>query len=445
MKIKNILLLSLSLLVLASCSKDDDGTVVQKEPVDAVISVMATAVLQKTKAEGAVIGKEEFIQTLTAYVFDSKGVLAGSGTATSLGNNSVSEIEGILIKITPGSDGITSADSYKMVLLANTNVASMSIGSLDDLKKATGLGNAIGTYKVGTSYIPMVSDELTLSGIKKSERNASGNWTTNNWASKGGGAVKESSAEATEIPLTRMLARVEVSSVTVNLKDGLTGSGNVAYEGATFNLKTIALMNVRTNADYTLKGIGDYVKGYQSDGYKYFPDGADSGWWLPVDKDNNVAENGQTGSETCDVVKELSQEYDFGAAGAFNEEEEYVFGDPISNPAVKNPAFYRYAYPNSPKASGAKYETGLVVGGEFVFQGGKKATKHFIVILRDPKTGIREVLPNTVYQVAVYIQGEGSEDENHPQKTAEVSATITVKAWDPIKQEEDLGPITPSN
>lgn len=440
MKIKNILLLSLSLLVFASCSKDDDGTVVQREPVDAVVSVKAVATSQKTKAEGKVIGNEEFIQTLTAYVFDKDGNLAGTGTKTAENDkSSVGDIDGILIRITPGSDGITSADNYKMVLLANTNVASMSIKSLTDLKNATGLGNAIGTYKVGTSYMPMVSDELILSGIKKSEKNASGNWTTNNWASKGGGAVKESSDDATEIPLTRMLARVEVSSVTVNLKDGLT-----AYEGATFNLKTIALMNVRTNADYTLKGIGDYVKGYQSDGYKYFPEGADSGWWLPVDKDDNVAEDGKTGTETCAVVEELSQEYDFGADGAFNEETEYVFGDPIKNPTVKNPAFYRYIYPNSTKESGAKFETGLVVGGEFVFQGGKKATKHFIVILRDPK-GIREVLPNTVYQVAVYIQGEGSEDENHPQKTTEVTATITVKDWEEIKQFEDLGPITPSN
>lgn len=421
MKIKNIIWIFLAALSFASCTKDNEGDNIPQEPVDAVISLTAVASNQKTKADANTVGRmEDWIKSLNAYVFkNTTGELAGYKRVEDLSLQSrISEIDGILIKIVPGADG-KSTEQFTLVLLAN--IGDQTFNSLNDLKKATSLGGKLADYKVGSSFLPMVSEILTFTGVKKSEKNPSGGYTTNNWVNDGGGTVAEIKNEATEVRLTRMVSRVEVDEVSINLS-------GTDYEGSTFSLKTIALVNVRTGVDVLRQGIGSYVKGYQSTGYNYIPV-KDKGWWIPT-----------TAAETYTTTLEpsLSQSYTF--AGIANGE--YTFDE---YNASTNPQFFRYVFPNAKISAGAEYETGVVVGGIFKYQSGKEALKHFIVKLNDPNASDKspEVLANTVYKLKISIEGEGSEDENHPQETAGIKATITVKDWEVIEQNENLPPIKP--
>lgn len=428
MKIKNRICIFLAALAIVSCSKDDGNENIPQEPVDAVVSIATKAIGPTTKADGNVVGqKEERIESLSAYIFKADGRLAGyKRDAVAANEQSISEIKDILIKIVPDRTG-SSSEQFTLILLANTN--ELKVNTLDDLKSATELGGDPAGYKVGTSVLPMVSAELTFTGVKKSGKDAHGNYTTNNWVLETGGNVVESETNATEIPLTRMMARIEVNQVIVNLSDK-------EYEGSTFALQTIALMNVRTGVDISLKGIGDFVKGYESDGYNYLPL-KENGWWIPA--------TDQSEEYKTTLVPMLSQSYDFGDGVYENTSTNgYKFGDPIANPSVVNPLFYRYIFPNSSISGGAAYETGLVVGGIFTYQSGKTALKHFIVKLNNPQEAVKgnQVLANTVYKVNILIQGEGSEDENHPQVTAGITATISVKDWVVIEQEEIL-PVKP--
>ena len=171
----------------------------------------------------------------------------------------VDRIEGILVKIVPNLNA-----KYQAVLIAN--IADCQVKKLNEIVGKAGLDKAIGNYAAGDKALPMVRT-LEISGLKESEKQGDG-YVTNNWINNADDGVVKRTAEETEaVELTRMLARVTVNKITVNL------SGYQPIEGqqATFKLETLSLVNVRSGADLELKGIGDYVKGYQSNQYVFEP------------------------------------------------------------------------------------------------------------------------------------------------------------------------------
>lgn len=215
MKIKNILLLSLLALSFASCSKEDDPGIEQQEPVDAVVSFIAKATTQPgTKAEGTPTDTK--IYSLNAYIADKDGNVVGYGRTGAIEDESdfnaektVDRIEGILVKIVPNLNA-----KYQAVLIAN--IADCQVKKLNEIVGKAGLDKAIGNYAAGDKALPMVRT-LEISGLKESEKQGDG-YVTNNWINNADDGVVKRTAEETEaVELTRMLARVTVNKITVNL------------------------------------------------------------------------------------------------------------------------------------------------------------------------------------------------------------------------------------
>lgn len=422
MKIKNILLLSLLALSFASCSKEDDPGIEQQEPVDAVVSFIAKATTQPgTKAEGTPTDTK--IYSLNAYIADTDGNVVGYGRKGAIEGESgfssdktVDKIDGILVKIVPNLNA-----TYKAVLIAN--IADCQVKNLNEIAGKAGLDKAIEKYAAGDKALPMVRT-LNISGLKESEKQ-NGVYVTNNWIDNAGGAVKDTQGAATAVELTRMLARVTVNKITVNL------SGYEPIEGqqATFKLETLSLVNVRSGADLELKGIGAYVKGYQSSQYVFKPQ--DTGWIIPSDGNGNLegAENVTKGA----IVPGLS-----GSISASAENTKTY--------SAADLGFTRYIFPNGAKVDSDVqnlYETGLVIGGKFQRAPGyPEELKHFRVYLRDSNASdaLRRVVANTSYLLDITISGEGSGDENHPQDNLDIIVTITAEGWEPMEQEEEVTP-----
>lgn len=423
MKIKNILLLSLLALSFASCSKEDDPGIEQQEPVDAVVSFIAKATTQPgTKAEGTPTDTK--IYSLNAYIADKDGNVVGYGRTGAIeGENgfssdkTVDRIEGILVKIVPNLNA-----TYQAVLIAN--IVECQVKKLNEIVEKAGLNKAIGKYAAGEKALPMVRT-LDISGLEESKKQGDV-YVTNNWIDNAGGAVKETAEATTAVELTRMLARVTVNKITVNL------SGYQPIEGqqATFKLETLSLVNVRSGADLELKGIGAYVKGYQSDQYVFKPQ--DTGWIIPSDGNGNLDGVGNvikgaivSGLSKTIINVEAVNQHEYSAADL---------------------GFIRYIFPNGAKVDSDVqnlYETGLVIGGKFQRAPGyPEELKHFRVYLRDSNASdaLRRVVANTSYSLDITISGEGSGDENHPQDNLDIKVTITAEGWKPMEQEEVVTP-----
>ena len=91
----------------ASCSDDNAPKEIEYKDFDAQFSISAVPMNEITKASTVEDGSDEtgtvneqFVKTLTAYVFNSlDGSYAGMGTATATGNDPVDRVENILVKV----------------------------------------------------------------------------------------------------------------------------------------------------------------------------------------------------------------------------------------------------------------------------------------------------------------------------------------------------------
>lgn len=405
MKLRNIFLATLAVCTLASCSKDNDDTPSGPvQPVDAIISFAATADL-KTKATDKGFESEQFVNTLTAYIFkdvgtDADKVLAGTQTVTAEDGKSIDRIEHIVVKVSPvDEEGSATADEFIAVLVANTEALS-DVNTLADLKGKT-LTKEAWMYIPGTDLIPMRSNEIKIKGLmpyavkeKKYE-----NWV----GTKVEHLIENVGKPAADnvIMLKRLAARVQVEGISVKF-DG-------TYPGASFTLDSLSLVNVHPTS--TLEGgNGTYVKGGQSSGYEI-----DRKWIYPGNKN--------------DVTKELGKAY----AGV----------DPATVPwqVGESRDFCRYIFANPVKGDNADiYETALLITGKFKRQANSTPeVRNFRVLLKDDAATDRnpQVLMNNIYKLIVTITGEGSGNEDNIELNAHVSFKIDVAPWNVINQDED--------
>lgn len=419
MKLRNIGWMWLAAGLLASCSGHDDPAPDPvpdpNVPLEASVSFAAASSLQ-TKAEDAnlINAKEKFVNTLTAYIFrdtgssDESKTLAGQGAAQSKGGASVDAIKHIVIKVSPGKTfEAASDDRFIAVLVANAETT-RAPANLKELKEMV-LTKPVDAYLPGESYLPMVSSEIAFTGVVPIVQNTDGSRTfRENWiddtgsVTVGAGSTVDSDVVVPEglarIELVRLVARVQVEELIMSIKG--------EYPDATFTLTDLAMVNVRSSASW-VTGVGDYVKGYQSDNYKP----ADN--WISPDA---AVKNSLV--KTYQVPLKGNQTVTFGAQGQPGK-------------------FYCYIFPN---AFEAPYQTALLIAGKLKrHANAREEVKHFRVILQDAKDGTQavQVKRNHVYKLGVTVVGEGSGNEDQVETSAYVSASITVGEWTVITQVEE--------
>ncbi|MCD8138095.1 MAG: fimbrial protein [Parabacteroides gordonii] len=426
MKLRNLFLGTLAVCIFASCSKDEDSIQGPVEPVDASLSFVASSVV-KTKATEDADGsetknKEDYVKDLYVYVFKvpadangdaSKMPLAGNGyVAAGEDGASVTTINHVIVKVTPKIEdpGAATDDDFIVVLVANPGKA-FTPSTLADLRDAT-LTNSIETYKVGESYLPMVSKVLSISNLKPIVKNADGTTTHNeNWVCEDNSVAYGTDATAPvgveEIQLTRLVARVQVEKIINKIGD--------AYQGASFQLTNLSLVNVRPYATMASGKGGDtyeYVKGFESTNYEKYDE-----WIYP----------GFTGEALTGAYKSvLSSTYTLDLPAG-----ETFFGGTSGNTQ-----FLSYAFANPADAS---YKTALLITGNFKRNAATEAeVKNFRVILQDTSLGENavQVVPNNVYKLIVTITGEGSSNEDKIESNAHVSVEIKVANWFVVGQTE---------
>lgn len=437
MKLRNLFLSMLVVCAFSACTKDDDGIQLPVEPVDASIS-FATTTLTQTKAGTDTEGKENknkdtFVNELYAFVFkvpkdeanEGKMTLVGSGKATSDGNKSVTTINHIIIKVTPNPKGETfaSEDEFKAVLVANPGSSfSTSYASLADLREAT-LTNSIDEYPFEDSpYLPMVSEVIDVTNIVpiiKGETTA----YNENWVSTKETVTVESTDDknitkpekAGTIELVRLVARVQVEKIISKIHE--------AYEGSSFALTNLSLVNVRplaTMVDGKGNGNYEYVKGFQSEKYEEY-----DGWIYPAFK----------GDLITDSYKEaLSKEYS-----------NITFSSEVDSWIPEDDKFYSYAFPNNSVLNQnldllePLYHTALLITGVFKRNAADEGTeKNFRVILQDKTFAEQsiQVVRNNVYKLIITLTGEGSSNEDKIELNAHLSVEIEVAKWFVVDQTE---------
>lgn len=422
MKLRNLFLSTLAVCMFASCSKDDDGIQGPVEPVDASLSFAASAVVKTRASVGSDSDtkvKENIVRDLYVFIFKapigvedaSKMLLAGNGSVSATGEGeSVTSIEHVIVKVTPNMEDPTAAsdDNFIAVLVANPSKGFVP-STLQDLRNAT-LTNSIENYKVSESYLPMVSEELSISGLKPIVKNEDGTTIHNeNWVC-GKNSVKYGTgenppADLQKIPLTRLVARVQVEKIINKIDE--------AYQGASFQLTNLSLVNVRPYATMLGGKAGEqyeYVKGFESPNYKEYDE-----WIYPT----------FTGEALTESYKSaLSSTYELNLSG------ETAFGGETGNEQ-----FLGYTFANP---ADAKYKTALLITGLFKRSADSKGEiKNFRVILQD--TDLNEpvqIVPNNVYKLTVTITGEGSSNEDKIESNAHISVEIEVLNWYVVDQKE---------
>ena len=412
---------SLALLTFASCSKDDGNEPEKpKEPVDAVFSIQLSDLA--TKAIGGVDDginegtiNEKYIKTLNTYVF-KQGTSSETSTIVAYkrseakgadGENGIRQVEDIIVKVVPNSDYTTSADQFIMVMVAN--IDDKSFNTLEDLEKAT-LKDDITLFN-GEKFVslPMVSETIKFGNLYPSKKAEDGTWTpVKNWVRSDGTVYKtevEGPDEIKLIKLKRLVARVQIDKIIINMSD--------RYPGASFRLLNMSLANVR--AETTMQvGQGAYLKGYQSPN---FDEVTGKGIIIP-DNGSNV--------KAC-FTKEFTDPTYYSKKELFDEE----------NTALEGKTFSRYVFTNI-KSGDTGYDTGILLSGYFKASNkveNEGELRHFWISLN--KGGEVKVLPNTIYRLLVTINGEGSKNEDNPELTAGVTADITVADWVVKDQIED--------
>ncbi|WP_293670651.1 fimbrial protein [uncultured Parabacteroides sp.] len=442
MKLRNIFLASLAVCTMASCSKDETIDYSQMGPVDAYVSLAATSAIQ-TKATvdkngDELLSGEKYINSLTAYVFLDKGATDADKTFAAVKHLTVATneeaalvsnetgllgIDHIIVKVTPDASGTSSSDNFIAVLVANAD--QVTVSNLAELKNKV-ITKSVENYTPAvvaakTCYLPMVSGEIKFGKLVPNIIVDGDQKTyTENWINSGSTTtISQTSTEndptiiptgLNKVTLTRLVARVQVESVTVKIVDN--------YPGARFKLEHLSLVNVRPTATIET-GAGNYVKGYQSSGY-----GPSERAWIFDTNGSTVStlvkaynilldEGGTPGSDVKKWGKEDTDKFC-----------SYIFG----NPEVTK------------ENEATVYQTALLISGTFYKNKEDKtgSEKNFRVFLQDIETkGPIMVIPNNVYKLNVTVTGEGSPNENEILLNAHVAATIEVAPWNVIEQTEE--------
>lgn len=441
MKLRNLFLAGLAVCTMASCSNDDDVNNGPIAEVDASLAFVATSDGLQTKADDTQAGtaKEDFINKLDVYIFKADGTLANKKTVEAKNGKSVTQVDHILLKVTPGAtlDAATT-NEFTAYFLANCDeIAATTLTAFEAAVAAKNV-NSFG-YEAATNYkyLPMAK-KVTFSGLKplvNSQGKYVENWVQNNGTAIAGTAVDKNvhdasvSAPATgysQIVVERLVARIQVEKIEVNL--------SAINSTSSFKLTNLALANVHTDvtptgAVYTKKL---WAKGYQGPAYSS-KDAVVAPYAAAKDAPYNAA--------VASLAKAYSYQsalasYDFNAQGA-DKFVSYVY------PNAGDDTF-EYTKNQSTVDGTSKAEatghTLLLIAGDYKATSTSTAVKkHFRVkIDHDPTAAVdNRVLANYIYKLTVKITGEGSTNEDDYELNAHVAATISVAKWNVVEQNED--------
>lgn len=426
MKLRNIFLASLAVCTMASCSKDDDINKGPAQPVDAQVSFGITTDAM-TKAGGVEDGtqpgsnNENFVETLTALIFDTNGKLVGRKDTVQPGDKkhlSIDKIEHVTIKVTPddGNEGVSN-ETFKAVLIANAKNKVANVTKLSDLETET-FGLDLDDYYDENNaplHLPMASETLEFRGIKPLGDNHTENWIYYNSGIKVGDTAPIK--PGLYITLYRLVARIDLIKVTVPSESGINFVltrvflANVAAKSPVKYLTSDKNTLVETGEDF----VGNLWKGFESELYK------------TKDPKNLIIPATGDGSNVKSFLDKYWGEKYFSLQ-QMNQSLEFNVNivDPV-------PQFYIFAKPFDAENH---YDTRLVLEGLFKrTKDSDPELRHFHVVLN--KGGENGVMANYIYKLTVEITGEGSPNENEILLNAHISAKIDVAPWNVIEQNEN--------
>lgn len=408
MKLKNIIFALLVICCLPACSKDepvvggDSG-----EAAEASVSFVVSS--DPTKAV-VVTGKESFIRTLTAYIFkDEPGYpFVTSKTITSDGQNTITQIEDIKVKVQLDENG-NSADKFVVVFVANATPAT-DVSSLDVLMAST----IIHTADFSDGILPMSSAKIRFANLK-----AGDNWVYADSRSNDGfvdGNVEYQPGKA-NVALTRFVSRVEVDKLDVNFSDDGSAEGSipVKYPNASFTLHTISLVNVNATTNISGEvGVPSYLRGLSDAVYN--PLAGELTW---------IASSGYLAYLTHDYSGNLVE---------LKGSDEFFFIDK-TDAKKDGEKFVRYMYPNS-----AAKGTALLISGMFKRNASAEPEmRYYRAYLNEQGlTSPASIGRNNQYVVTIHINGEGSDKPDPISETVGISVGLSVKPWNVYEQNSGI-------
>lgn len=462
MKFKHLLLASLAVCAFASCSDDNAPKEIEYKDFDAQFSISAVPMNEITKASTVTDGEadetgtinEQFVKTLTAYVFNSvDGSYAGMGTATATGNDPVDRVENILVKVKAEKAGdISTSSKFKVVLLANVKLESTPT-NLSDLTFFTGIGNySFEGVKGATEYLPMGSSVFEITNLAAGlEYN---NWVkgssieytkkdSGNKLTPSNGSVanaeegdKYDISDADRIALTRYVARVQLESLSAEFTNG--------NEKAEFKLTRVHLANVSNASKY----YGDdfqYVIGGTEGAGVYDQKNAFMRGDFDFDRvDYYLA----AGEKLSSLTKDYTDENIIIRNNETIQFNDATISDSKKTLSEKAPEMAQlYAFElngfkigkdNGTKAEGetADIYTSLVLEGEWTNAGVQGAKRYFRIPIKHT-TETYGVKRNYIYKVNATLTGEGTDNPDKSMLNTFVSFSISVQDWHVKKQVED--------
>lgn len=442
MKLRNLFLAGLAVCTMASCSNDDDVNNGPIAEVDASLAFVATSDGLQTRANSDPEGtlNEKFINKLDVYIFKADGTLANKKTVNAEKGKSVTQVDHILLKVTPGVtlDAATT-NTFTAYFLANCD--DITVTTLKEFEAAVAAKdvNRFG-YEAATNYkyLPMAK-KVTFTGLKplvNSQGNYVENWVQNAGGNTVAGAAVDKTAHETgvtaptsgynNVVVERLVARIQVEKIEVDL--------TALNSTATFELTNLALANVHTDvtptgAVYTKKL---WAKGYQ--GPEFSSKDAVVAPYATVDPYDKAVTSLAKAYPNSSVYH--TGIYDFNAVGADK--------------------FISYVYPNAgddmfeftkdqstvndaSKAEAVGHTLLLIAGNYKATSTSTAVKKHFRVKIDHDPTAVvdNKVLANYVYKLTVKITGEGSTNEDDYELNAHVAATIDVAPWNVVVQNEN--------
>lgn len=454
MKLRNLLIASLAICSMASCTKDDDGLSTPQE-VDAYFSIAATTD-QMTKSSGdggedSGKGLEATVNSLTAYVFTtdgkyviSKHVSLGKGgngdAATGIndedysmneGGTSITAIKGIHVKVAkPAEEKGSSASQFKVVLLANTN--HRSVTDLAGLKKEVIAD--ITTYNqsgTGEAYLPMHSAELSVGGLKISYEQENTTHHILNWYAGTNNSVQtettngthegEAAAGAAKVSMVRSVARVQFVSLT-------TDFSALQYKNLALTVKSIFLANVRVNA--TVMGEENKDAAF----YRGAPSEFKTLQFL-IDNESSVKPIfNKSYTKGLVIPKYVGDNDSDNNSEALSFDTYITANSPKSTKGIPYTVNGDGTYSKKEGEEGA-YQTRLVIEGELADNGNFLGTRYFHIPLKLIEDG--NVESNKFFKVSAVITGEGSPNPDEILENTCVNFSIKIDPWDVIEQKEN--------
>lgn len=461
MKFKHLLLASLAVCAFASCSDDNAPKEIEYKDFDAQFSISAVPMNEITKASTVEDGSDEtgtvneqFVKTLTAYVFNSvDGSYAGMGTATATGNDPVDRVENILVKVKAEKAGdISTSSKFKVVLLANVKLESTPT-NLSDLTFFTGIGNySFEGVKGGTEYLPMGSSVFEIknlaagleynnwikgSSIEYTKKDSGNKLTPSNGSVANVAEGDEYKIlDADRIALTRYVARVQLESLSAEFTNG--------NENAEFKLTRVHLANVSNASKY----YGDdfqYVIGGADGAGVYDQKNAFMRGNFDFDRVDYYLAAGERLSSLTKVYTDENIIIKNNETIKFNDATISDSKKTLSEKAPEMAQLYAFELDgfkigkdNGTKAEGetADIYTSLVLEGEWTNAGVQGVKRYFRIPIKHT-TDTYGVKRNYIYKVNATLTGEGTDNPDKSMLNAFVSFSISVQDWHVKKQVED--------